>query len=98
WLMGRVRGAGREVDEEGAVRGDRLLSSHPVDAVVSQVAGELVAVLRLARNRHSARAPVQRRIELVGLAADKAVEVIEAPARGPVVEGASLATLIVSHL
>src|SRR5262245_277396 len=96
--MRRVCGAGREVGEEGTIRCDRLLSSHPVDAVIGQVAGEVVAILRLTRNRHSARAPVQRRIELVGLAADKAVEVIEASARWPVVERASLAGLVVRDI
>src|SRR5262245_61467968 len=86
-LMRRVGGTGGEIDEERTVRGDRLLSSHPVDAIIGQVASEVVAILRFARNRHGACTPDERWIELVGLTADEPIEVIKAAARRPVIEG-----------
>ena len=45
-VVRRVRGAGREVGEERLVRHQRLLLADPVDGVVGQVLGEVVALLR----------------------------------------------------
>src|SRR5262245_51007158 len=96
--MRRMGSPGREINEEWPGRGDRLLSAHPVDAVVGDVPRQVVALLGLARYWYGARAPVQAGKELVGFAADEAVEVVEAPARRPVVEGPRLAGLVVGDV
>ena len=48
-VVGGVRGAGCEVDEEGLVGHERLLLADPVHAVVGEVVGEVVALLRRGR-------------------------------------------------
>ena len=79
---GRVRRAGREVDEERLVRHQRLLLADPADRLVGHVLGEVVALLRRRSRLDRRRALVERRVVLVGLAADEAVEVLEAAAAG----------------
>ena len=78
--------AGRVVDEERLVRRHRLLRLHPVDGLVGHVDGEVVVGhLRRIDFDH---AVVDERIPLVGLAADEAVELVEALVRGPAIERA----------
>ena len=82
-----VGGAGREVHEERLLGSQRLLGAHPVDRPVRQVLGQVVALLRRSSRLDRRRALVQRRVVLVVLAADEAVEVLEpAAAGGPRVE------------
>ena len=40
-VMGGMRGAGREVHEEGLVRHQRLLLTHPTDRLVGEVLGRV---------------------------------------------------------
>jgi hypothetical protein len=97
-----VRGVGRarrEVGEEGLVGHQRLLLANPVDGVVGQVLGQVVAFFG-SRGRLDGRQPfVERRIPLVVLAADEAIEVFEAAAAGrPVLERPHGAGLPDRHL
>ena len=98
-LVRGVGGAGREVGEERLVRGQRLLRADPVDAVVGQVVGEVVALLRGLLRFHRVGALVQRRVVLVVLAADESVEVLEPAAAGrPRIERADRGRLPRRHL
>ena len=94
-----VGGAGGEVGEERLVGHQRLLLTDPVDRVVGHVLGEVVALLRGAVGLDRHGAVVDGRGVLVRLAADEAVEVLEATAaRGPGVERAHRARLPHRHL
>ena len=98
-VVGRVRRAGRVVDEERLVGHQRLLLADPVDRVIGHVLGEVVALLRRAVGLHRDRAVVDRRGVLVRLSADEAVEVLEAAAAGrPVLERPHRARLPHRHL
>ena len=77
-----VGGAGREVHEERLVGQQRLLLAHPVDRLVGQVLGQVIALGRRLRRLDRGGALVQGRVPLVVLAADEAVEVLEAAAAG----------------
>ena len=79
-VVRRVRRAGREVDEERLVGHQRLLLADPVDRLVGHVLGEVVALLRRAVGLDRDGVAVDRRRVLVRLAADEAVEVLEAAA------------------
>ena len=81
-VMRRVRGARREVHEERLVGQQRLLLARPVDRLVGQILGQVVALGRRLRRLDRRRALIQRRVPLVVLAADEAVEVLEAAAAG----------------
>ena len=93
-----VRRAGREVAEERAVGGDGLLHLDPGDRVIGEVALELVTVLRPGWWFDRGGIADQRRVELIGLAGDEAVEIIEALVGRPVVERAGRAGLVVGHI
>ena len=82
-----VRGTGREVHEERPVGRQRLLLLRPGDRLVRHVVHEVVAVLGRAPRLERRRVLVDRRVPLVRLPAEEAVEVLE-PAAGvrPVVE------------
>ena len=89
-----MRCARREVDEERFVRQQRLLLARPGDELVRQVFGQVVALGGRLGRLDRRRALVQRRIPLVVLAADEAVEVLEpAAARRPRVERSRRARL-----
>ena len=81
-MMRRVRGARREVHEERLVRQQRLLLARPGDELVGQIFGEVVALGRRLRRLDRRGALIQRRIPLIVLAADEAVEVLEPSAPG----------------
>ena len=83
-----VRRAGREVHEERLVWHQCLLRAHPVDSVVGEVLGEVVALLGGLGRLDRRRALVERRVPLVVLAADEAVEVLEPRAGRPHVKRA----------
>jgi hypothetical protein len=97
-VVRRVRGAGREVDEERLLGRDRLLLADVADRLVGQVLHQVVALLGGAVRLDRRRAVVQLGIELVVLAADEAEEVLEARARGPVVERSDRGRLEDGHL
>ena len=83
-VMRGVRGAGGEVGEERLVRGQRLLAPDPLDGLVRHVGGEVV--VRVVRHLDLDGAVVDQRRPLIGLAADEAVELVEAGMRGPAIE------------
>ena len=98
-VMRRVGRPGREVDEERLVRHQRLLLADPLDRPVGHVLGEVVALLRGLVGLDRRRPLVDRGVVLVGLAADEAVEVLEAAAAArPRVERAERARLPHRHL
>ena len=98
-VVRRVCGAGREVDEERLVGDQRLLLADPADGLVGHVLHEVVALFGRLLDLDRRRALVQRGIPLVRLAADEAVEVLEAAAAGrPGVEGPRRAGLPHRHL
>ena len=81
-VMRRVRGARREVDEERLVRQQRFLLARPGDRLVGQVFGQVIALGGRLRRLDRRRALIEGRVPLVVLAADEAVEVLEAAAAG----------------
>ena len=90
-VVRRVRRAGGEVGEERLVRRQRLLAADPLDGLVRHVGGEVV--VRVVRRLDLDRAVEDQRRPLVGLAADEAVELVEAGVRRPAVERAGDADL-----
>ena len=92
-VVGRVRRAGRVVHEEGLVGDQRLLLPDPVDRAVGQILVQRVALLGRAGRLDGGRPFEEPRVVLVRLAADEAVEVLEARAGRPVVERAHRARL-----
>jgi hypothetical protein len=65
---------------------------HVVDGVVGHRRDQVPAARRLALEREDLRGVAEQvRLPLVGIAADEAVEVLEAHADGPLVEGPDLA-------
>jgi hypothetical protein len=93
-VMGCVRGARREVDEERLVGHERLLLAHPRDRAVGDVLGEVVPVLGRSLGLHRSRPLVERGEILVRFAADEAVEVLEPSAAArPAVERSHRARL-----
>ncbi len=97
-VVRRVRGPRREVGEERLVRQQRLLLADPRDRLVGHVGHEVVALFGRLLGLDRDRALVDRRVVLMGLAADEAVEVLEAAPGGPVVERAHRARLPDRHL
>ena len=94
-----VRRPRGEVHEEGLVGHQRLLLAHPLDRLVGHVLGEVVALLGRLLRLDRRRALVDGRVVLVRLAADEAVEVLEAAAAGrPGVERPHRARLPDRHL
>ena len=94
-----VAGARGEVHEERLVGHQRLLLARPLDRLVGHVFREVVALLGRLLRFDGGGAFVDRRVPLVGLAADEAVEVLEAAAAGrPLVEGPERAGLPHRHL
>ena len=82
-VVRRMRRARREIHEERLVRRESLLELHPGDGLVGHVGHEVVA--RLVRGRDPGQAVVEARVPLVGLAADEAVELVEARAGRPAI-------------
>src|SRR5262249_46784803 len=97
-LVRRMGRAGGEVGHERPRRGDGLLLAHPRAALVRQVARQLVALLWTLRRFHRRGVADQGGVELVRLAGDEAVEVIEALISRPVVERPGGACLVVRHV
>ena len=81
-MVRRMGGTGCEVHEERLVRQQRFLLAAPVDRLVDQILGQVVALFGRLGRRNRRRALIQRRIPLVGLATDEAIEVFEPSATG----------------
>ena len=86
-----VRGTRGEVGEERLVRRQRLLGVRPLDRLVGEVGHEVV--VRVLRHLDAGHVLVDRRGPLVRLAADEAVELVEAGAGRPAVGRAGGADL-----
>ena len=91
-MVRRVRAARHVVDEERLVGRQRVHAIHVVDGFVGHRRGQVPAGLALERV-DLRRVAEEVRLPLVGVAADEAVEVLEAHADGPLVERACLAGL-----
>ncbi len=89
YVVGGVGGTRREVHEERLVGQQCLLLARPVDRLVGEVLGQVIALRGRLRGLDRRGALVQGGVPLVVLPADEAVEVLEtATARGPCGEGA----------
>ena len=73
---------GAKYMKNGLSRQQRLLLARPVDRLVGQVLGEVIALGRRLRRLDRGGALIQRRVPLVVLPADEAVEVLEPAAAG----------------
>ena len=97
-VVRRVGRARREVDEERLVGDERLLLADPADRLVGHVLHEVIALFGRLLHFDRRGALVERGIPLMRLAADEAVEVLEAAAaRRPGVERAGRARLPHRH-
>src|SRR5262245_28656391 len=95
-MVRRMAQARRIVSEERFVRRQRLLLPNPGDSVVGQV--RIKMVIRVMWRFNRLGAIEQGRMPLVGIAADKPVEILEAQARGPEIKRPGLAGLPVGHV
>ena len=91
-LVRRVGAAGHVIDEERLVGRRCVQAVHVADRLVRHVGGEVVAGLADPRKDLGVIAEQVGR-PLVGLAAHEAVEVLEAHARWPLIEGTGRAVL-----
>ena len=82
-MMRRMCRARREIDEERLVGSERFLRLHPRDRMVRHVGHEVVA--RTERRVDAGHVLIDRRVPLVRLAAEEAVEMVEARAGRPAV-------------
>src|SRR5271155_1508946 len=97
-MVGGVRRARREVDEEGLVRSQRLLLRNPGHRLVGHVPHEVIALFGRFLGFDRIGALVYRRVPLVRLPADETVEIFEtAAACGPGVERPDRARLPNRH-
>jgi hypothetical protein len=80
-----VGGAGREIDEEGFIGRQRLLILHPGYGLVGHVGHEVI--VGILRQLDHMGAVVDEGRPLVGLAAEEAIELVEALVGRPAVEG-----------
>ena len=85
-LVRSVRSARRVVDEPGTVRRDRGVRPDVIDGVVGHRRSEIPVLLPDIRVDRRRVAEEISRLPLARVAADEAVEIIEAHADGPVVE------------
>ena len=91
-MVRRVDGARHVVDEERLVRVDRGDAIHVLDRIVGHRGDQVPAGLVVIRVDRRGVAE-QIRLPLVGVAADEAVEIVEAHAGRPLVERPGLARL-----
>ena len=92
-MVRRVRAARHVVDEERLVGRDLLELLHVLDRLVGHGRGQVPARLAL-EGVDGRRIAEQVRLPLAGVAADEAIEVLEAHAVRPLVEGPGLGRLI----
>ena len=85
-LVRTVDCAGCPIHIEGFVRLNRVLSLQPADCVISEIFGEVIALLRRPGRQDAGRVAHQVRLVLRGFAAKETVEVLEPQPRRPVLE------------
>src|SRR5215467_6885906 len=95
--MGSVCRAESEVDEKRLVRDERLLLPDPTDGLVGQIFRQVVTFFGCTLRLDRRRSVIQRRVILVVLSANEAVEMFEARTSRPVVERAHRARLKDRH-
>ena len=96
-MMRCVAQTGRVVGEERFFRRERVLLFNPRDGVVGEVCVQVI--LRVVRRRLDGMGAVEDgRMPLVGVAADEAVEILEAQTGRPEVERPGLAGLPIGHV
>ena len=93
-LVGRMVGAGREVEEERLVGRDLFEVGDELDRLVGEIHGEVVALLRRLRRLDLMVVEDQVGIVLVRVAAEKAVVAVEAAPERPAVVRARGADLL----
>ena len=93
--MRRVVGARGDVEEEGFLRRDRSRPAQPGDRPIHEILCEMIIRVRA---RDELVVFVQGRMPLVHVTAHEAVEVVEAEAARPAIEGAGLAGLPVGRV
>ena len=86
-VMGRVGGAGGEIEEERLVGSHRIVLVQPFDGVVGQIDGQVIARARLARGLHRHRVAIKPGLPLAVGTALETVKIFEAQRRRPMVEG-----------
>ena len=82
YLVRRMVGAGREVQEERLVGRDLLEVGDEFDCLVGEIDGEVVALLRRCRRLDLMVVEHEVGIVLVGVTAEEPVIALESPARG----------------
>ena len=87
--MRRVRGAGHVVDEEWLLRIQGIDPVHVFDGVVGHRRDQVPARLAL-KGIDLGGVAEEIGLPLVGVAADEAIEILEAHSDGPLIEGAVL--------
>ncbi len=92
-MMWRVRATRYVIDKERLVGRDFLELLHVLDRLVCHRCGQIPARMAL-EGIDGCRIAVQVRLPLAGVAADKAIEVLEAHAVRPLIEGPGLGRLI----
>ena len=92
-MMRRVRAARDVIDEERLVRRDGLELLHVLDGLVGHGRGQVPAGIAL-EGVDRRRIAEQVRLPLAGVAADEAIEVLEAHAVRPLIERPGLGRLI----
>ncbi len=91
-VMRRMRGTGRVFDEDRLARVGLMHPRHPVDSIVGHRCDKVPRPRLLAKERIDLRRVAEKvRLPLVGVAADKAIEVLKSHAGRPLVEGSDLA-------
>ena len=84
--MRSVRGAERDVAEERAIGAHALAVGDHLQHLIDEILRHVVAVVGAGRWLDGVVVAHQLGMELVGLAVEEAVEAVEAPAEGPLVE------------
>ena len=82
-LMGRVAGPVRQIQEEGLLRGDVAEVVHELDGAISEVLGEVIAVVGGVRRFDEMVVVHEIGCVLVGLGAHEAVVALEPPTQRP---------------
>ena len=75
-----------EVGKERFVWGHRLLGLDPLDRLIGHVCGEVVVLARF--GSHPGDSIINKRVPLIGLTTDEAVEFVESLMGWPAIEGA----------
>src|ERR1700691_6384329 len=85
-LVGRVGGAGGQVEEEGFLRRYRVVLLYPLDRVIHQVRSQVVDSIVSGGRFDRCGVAIQDWLPLADCGAQKTVEVFEAQSGGPAVE------------